>query len=137
MVNGAAVLRKRILTDRIPTEHEEQRELVKWFRQTFDGVRIFAIPNGGARSITTAARLKVEGVSAGVPDLYVPAWKLWIEMKRTEGGVVDKNQKDWHSYLMSIGDTVIICKGAEAAKQMIQKIKANNHEPIREKQPAD
>jgi hypothetical protein len=123
MVDGAAVLKKGIVTDRIPTEHEEQRELVKWFRQTFDGVRIFAIPNGGARSITTAARLKVEGVSAGVPDLYVPAWKLWIEMKRMEGGVVDKNQKDWHSYLMSIGDMVIICKGAEAAKQMIQKIK--------------
>jgi hypothetical protein len=53
MANGPTVL-----TERIPTEHEEQRELVKWFRQTFDGVRIFAIPNGGARSITTAARLK-------------------------------------------------------------------------------
>jgi len=117
-------LRKRALTDRIPTEHEEQRELVKWFRQTFGEVRIFAIPNGGARSITTAAKLKVEGVSAGVPDLYVPAWKLWIEMKRMSGGVVSKDQKDWHSYLMSIGDTVIVCKGADAAKQMIERINA-------------
>jgi hypothetical protein len=120
MVDGATVLKKRAVTDRIPTEHEEQRELVKWFRQTFDGVRIFAIPNGGARSITTAARLKVEGVSAGVPDLYVPAWKLWIEMKRMEGGVVDKNQKDWHSYLKSIGDRVIVCHGADNAKRMIE-----------------
>jgi hypothetical protein len=120
MVNGAAVLRKRPLTDRIPTEHEEQRELVKWFRQTFDGVRIFAIPNGGARSITTATRLKVEGVSAGVPDLYVPLWKLWIEMKRTKGGVVDKSQKDWHDYLKSIGDRVIVCRGADEAKRMIE-----------------
>jgi hypothetical protein len=120
-----------ILTERIPTEHEEQRELVKWFRQTFDGVRIFAIPNGGVRSITTAARLKVEGVSTGVPDLYIPAWKLWIEMKRVQGGVVDKNQKDWHSYLMLIGDTVIICKGANEAKRMIEKIKEErNDEPI-------
>lgn len=120
MVDGATVLKKRAVTDRIPTEHEEQRELVKWFRQTFDGVRIFAIPNGGARSITTAARLKVEGVSAGVPDLYVPAWKLWIEMKRSEGGVVDKKQKDWHDYLKSIGDRVIVCKGADNAKRMIE-----------------
>jgi len=116
------------LTDRIPTEHEEQRELVKWFRQTFDGVRIFAIPNGGARSITTATRLKVEGVSAGVPDLYVPAWKLWIEMKRSKGGVVDKNQKDWHDYLMSIGDRVIICRGADEAKKMIKQIKDQSHD---------
>jgi hypothetical protein len=110
------------LIDRIPTEHEEQRELVKWFRQTFKGVRIFAIPNGGARDITTAARLKVEGVSAGVPDLYVPAWHLWIEMKRTKGGVIDKNQKDWHEYLTSIGDIVIVGYGADEAKSLIQKI---------------
>lgn len=125
MVYGAAVLKKRLVTDRmagerIPTEHEEQRELVKWFRQSFDGVRIFAIPNGGARSITTAAKLKVEGVSAGVPDLYVPAWKLWIEMKRTKGGVVDKAQKDWHDYLTAIGDRVIVCRGADEAKRMIE-----------------
>ena len=117
MVYGAAVL-----TDNIPSEHFEQRELVKWFRQTFKGVRIFAIPNGGARNITTAARLKVEGVSAGVPDLYVPAWHLWIEMKRTKGGTVDKNQKDWHDYLTSIGDMVIVGYGADHAKDLIQKI---------------
>ena len=118
-------MKKRLVTDRmagerIPTEHEEQRELVKWFRQSFDGVRIFAIPNGGARTITTAAKLKVEGVSAGVPDLYVPAWKLWIEMKRTKGGVVDKAQKDWHEYLTAIGDRVIVCRGADEAKRMIE-----------------
>jgi hypothetical protein len=117
MVYGAAVL-----TENIPSEHFEQRELVKWFRQTFKGVRIFAIPNGGARNITTAARLKVEGVSAGVPDLYVPAWHLWIEMKRTKGGAVDKNQKDWHQYLTSIGDVVIIGYGADGAKSLILKI---------------
>ena len=120
-------MKKRLVTDRmagerIPTEHEEQRELVKWFRQSFDGVRIFAIPNGGARSITTAAKLKVEGVSAGVPDLYVPQWKLWIEMKRTKGGVVDKAQKDWHDYLTAIGDRVIVCLGADEAKRMISMI---------------
>lgn len=113
-------MKKKAVTDRIPSEHEEQRELVKWFRQTFTGVRIFAIPNGGARSITTATRLKVEGVSAGVPDLYVPAWKLWIEMKRVEGGFVDKNQKDWHEYLKSIGDRVMVCRGADEAKLMIE-----------------
>jgi hypothetical protein len=124
---GAAVLKKRLMTDRmagerIPTEHEEQRELVKWFRQSFDGVRIFAIPNGGARTITTAAKLKVEGVSAGVPDLYVPEWKLWIEMKRVKGGVVDKAQKDWHDYLTAIGDRVIVCRGADEAKRMIETV---------------
>jgi hypothetical protein len=101
------------------TEHEEQRDLVMWFRQTFDGVRIFAIPNGGQRSRTTGAKLKVEGVSAGVPDLYVPAWRTWIEMKREKGGVLSPHQKDWIAYLEGIGDTVIVGNGFKDAQSKI------------------
>jgi hypothetical protein len=107
----------------IPTEHEEQREFVKWFRQTYKGVRIFAIPNGGARSITTATRLKVEGVSSGVPDLFIPAWLMWVEMKRQKGGVVSQEQTDWIAYLRSIGHLVIVSKGAEDAKSQITEFK--------------
>lgn len=33
---------------------------------------IFAVPNGGARSITTAAKLKREGVKKGVLDVFIP-----------------------------------------------------------------
>jgi hypothetical protein len=105
--------------DRLPTEHEEQRELVRWFRQTYKGVRIFAIPNGGQRSRATAGRLKAEGVSAGVPDLFIPAWGLWIEMKRQKGGVVSSEQKDWINYLQSVNHVCIVGKGAEAAKAAI------------------
>ena len=47
---------------RIPTEHEEQREFVCWFKQTYKGVRIFAIPNGGLRGRAAAGKLKAEGV---------------------------------------------------------------------------
>lgn len=107
------------MTDCIPTEHEEQRELVKWFRQTHRGVRIYAIPNGGQRSLAAAARLKVEGVSAGVPDLHVPAWKLWIEMKRIKGGVVSAEQKDWMTYLEGVDHWCIVGKGADDAKAKI------------------
>jgi hypothetical protein len=105
--------------DRLPTEHEEQRELVRWFRQTYKGVRIFAIPNGGQRSRAAAGRLKAEGVSAGVPDLFVPVWGLWIEMKRQKGGVVSAEQKDWINYLQSVNHVCIVGKGAEAAKAAI------------------
>ena len=104
---------------RIPTEHEEQRELVRWFRQTWPGVRIFAIPNGGHRSPATAGRLKAEGVSSGVPDLCIPAWKLWIEMKRIKGGVVSADQKDWIKYLEDVGYCAKVCKGADDAKEQI------------------
>lgn len=105
--------------ERIPTEHEEQRELVRWFRQTYREVRIFAIPNGGARSKATAGRLKVEGVSPGVPDLFVPAWRLWVEMKRTKGGSLSAEQKDWIAYLESVEFCCIVGKGADDAKAKI------------------
>jgi len=118
-----------ILTaDRIPLEHEEQRELVRWFRQSWPDVRIFAIPNGGARSKATAGRLKAEGVSSGVPDLFVPAWRLWVEMKRTKGGSLSPEQKDWIKYLESVGFCCIVGKGAEDAKRQISAFSSTNRE---------
>ncbi len=107
------------ITNKILTEHEEQRELVSWFRQTWPSVRIFAIPNGGARSKATAGRLKAEGVTSGVPDLFIPEWKLWIEMKRTKGGILRPEQKDWITYLESVGFLCLVSKGAKDAKQKI------------------
>jgi hypothetical protein len=106
---------------RVPTEHEEQREYVRWFRQTYPEGRIMAIPNGGARSQATASRLKAEGVSPGVPDLFIPAWGLWVEMKRANGGRVSPEQKEWHIYLETCGYRVIVCHGcADAIKQTQQ-----------------
>jgi hypothetical protein len=105
--------------DRLPTEHEEQREFVRWFRQTYVGVRIFAIPNGGARSKATAGKMKAEGLSPGVPDLFIPAWGLWIEMKRAKGGKHETVQKDWAAYLEACGYSVILCKGAMAAHDQV------------------
>ena len=112
---------------RIKTEHEEQRETVAWFRKTWPGVRIVAIPNGGARSQATAGRLKAEGVSAGVPDHFIPEWHLWIEMKRTKGGTLSKVQKDWIDYLLNVDYCAIVCFGYEDAKKQITDF-FNKHE---------
>lgn len=111
------------MTETVPSEHFEQRELVRWFRQKYPGVRIFAIPNGGVRSLSTAAKLKAEGVSSGVPDLCVPAWRLWIEMKRVKGGSLSAEQKDWISYLEGVDHWCIVGKGAEDAKTKILAFK--------------
>lgn len=109
-----------VLTDKIPTEHEEQRLFVMWFRQNYSQ-RIFAIPNGGYRSKAAAAKLKVEGVSAGIPDLFVPAFRLWIEMKRVKGGRLSPDQKDWIEYLQSNGYICFVCNGADDAKLKIKQ----------------
>lgn len=103
------------------SEHLEQVRLVSWFRKTYPDTRILAIPNGGIRSASAGASLKAEGVSAGVPDLVVPEWLLWIEMKREAGGTVSPAQRDWINYLKSIGHLVIIGMGFEDAKQQIIK----------------
>ena len=113
---GAAILTA-------PSEHLEQVRLVSWFRKTYPSVRIFAIPNGGGRSMAQGASLKAEGVTAGVPDLYVPAWGLWVEMKRSTGGVISPAQRDWVAYLEGIGHQVIIGRGFEDAKRQIESIK--------------
>jgi hypothetical protein len=105
--------------DIIPTEDHEQMIFVQWFRRTYLDVRILSVPNGGHRHPAVAAKLKATGVTAGVPDLFIPAWRLWVEMKRAKGGSVSAEQKDWISYLEACGYTCMVAKGADQAKEKI------------------
>jgi hypothetical protein len=107
-----------------PTEHAEQVTFVCEFERRFPGVRIFAIPNGGYRSKVTAANLKAEGVKKGVPDLFIPEWDLWVEMKRIKGGSLSADQKDWIAYLQEIGHTVIVGKGWQGAMEQVEEFRA-------------
>lgn len=106
---------------RIPSEHLEQVQFVSWFKKNHPRTRILAVPNGDSRSKSAGARLKAEGVSRGVPDLLIPEWFLWIEMKRQKGGRVSAEQKDWISYLQGCGYYCVVCKGAEDAIDKIKK----------------
>lgn len=108
------------------SEHVEQREFVSWFRKNYSDVRIFAIPNGGLRNKVTAGKLRVEGATAGVPDLFIPAWLTWIEMKVEKGGRVSDKQKDWIEYLEGIGQKVFVCHGCEAAKKVVLEVAPAN-----------
>ena len=115
-------------TNTHPSEHDEQKGLINWFREKFPGILIFAIPNGEKRSISVAKRLKAEGVVRGVPDLYVPAWNLWIEMKRQKGGSLSREQKEMIEYLHGIGHTVIVGRGAaDASSQVLEFIGASSN----------
>ena len=78
-----------------------------------------AIPNGGKRAISVAKKLKAEGVKRGVPDLFIPELKLWVEMKKVKGGSTSKEQKEWILYLNDCGYKAVVCKGFQAAKQYI------------------
>jgi len=103
----------------LPSEHDEQAGFVQWFRAKWPRVLIFAIPNGGKRNISTAKKLKLEGVVPGVPDLFIPAWGIWIEIKRQKGGRTSSDQDDMISYLESIGHRVIVGYGATDASDKL------------------
>jgi hypothetical protein len=98
-----------------PKEHQEQVNYVAWFRRTYPAVLIFAIPNGGVRDAVTAFRLKQEGVEPDVPDLFVPKFRLWVEMKRI-GGARRPSQREMAEHLIGCGYLHFFGMGAEDAK---------------------
>lgn len=99
----------------IPTEHEEQVNFVKWFRLQFPRVMIFAIPNGGDRHAAVAAKMRAEGVTPGIPDLFIPDWRLFLEMKRRKGGRVSPEQKRVMEHLEMAGYTCAVARGFDEA----------------------
>lgn len=107
---------------KIDSEHVEQVRFVAWFRSIYPEVLIFAIPNGGYRSKILAMKLKSEGVVPGVPDLFIPEWKLFIEMKRSRGGRLSDAQKSMIPYLESIGYRAVVCYGYDHAVATIDAI---------------
>ena len=102
----------------VPLEHDEQVGFVNWFRSEYPAVLIFAIPNGERRAISVAKRLKAEGVVRGIPDLFVPEWNLWIEMKRAKGGRLSPEQKEIICHLDQC-HTVIVGLGARDASRQV------------------
>lgn len=88
---------------------------VQWFRRTYPGVLIFSIPNGGHRHMAVAAKMKLTGTLAGIPDLFIPAWRTFVEMKKSKNGRVSTSQKEVIPNLEACGYRVIIAHGwAEA-----------------------
>lgn len=80
---------------------------------------LYAIPNGGRRDAVTGARLKAEGVRAGVPDLCLPypagGWHgLYIELK-APGGAATPEQREWLARLRAAGYRAEVCVGWQAA----------------------
>lgn len=101
---------------------------VKWFRREFPTLykRLFAVPNGGRRDATTGARLKAEGVIAGVADLIllVPCkgyGALLVEMK-TAKGRQSKAQKQWQKDTTAKGEyRYVVCRSKDDFRKAIKE----------------
>lgn len=108
------------------SEHQLQVECVMWFRLQYPQLAplLFAIPNGGARAKKTAAMLKAEGVTAGVPDLQLAiptmdnsAHGLFIEMKNGTSNTLSREQKDMRERLEYAGYEYHCCRNFEDFRQ--------------------
>ena len=74
------------------------------------------------------------GQRVGCPDLFIPELKLFIELKRRDGGCASKEQLEFHKILRSMGYRVEICHGAaigwaviQEQKQLLQNVTKNKN----------
>lgn len=98
-------------------EHRIQQACVRWFNLQYPYLRgrLFAVPNGGRRDVVTGAKLKAEGVVAGVADLILLVTNkahgaLLIEMKKP-GGIQSAAQRQWQEIVTTNGEyKYVICR---------------------------
>ena len=105
-------------------EHRLQVQCVKWFRYMHSDLAplLFAIPNGGARKEVTGAKLKAEGVVAGVADLCLAVPRdggvLFVELK-TPTGRQSQTQVLWQATVEAAGNTYVVVRSVEEFMQCI------------------
>lgn len=93
---------------------------------------LFAIPNGGRLKGSGKIWHWQQGTRSGVPDLFLAwpscLWKgdtgrhthgLFIEMKRSDGGRITKEQSAYINRLREAGYQAVICRGMAEAKRAI------------------
>lgn len=101
---------------------------LKWFGMQFPSIRIFAIPNGIRTGFKQAIKAKREGMKSGVPDLFIPQLCVWVEMKRSRGGSLSPEQKDWIHYLEEHCEhRVIVAHGFKDGADKLMALLSQEH----------
>lgn len=100
-------------------EHRIQVACVNYLRYVHPecAMSLFAVPNGGRRDSVTGAKLKAEGVLAGVSDLILlkpnkQYHALCIEMKK-HTGAQSESQKAWQRHVEQDGYKYIVCRSLD------------------------
>ena len=107
-------------------KHDEdalQTAVVRWWNYQypeFAGL-LFAVPNGGRRDAREGARLKQQGVTAGVSDLIllVPRPHVLLLELKVKGGKVSDAQKAWLASAAALGHTTAVAYDFNAARAAI------------------
>lgn len=106
-------------------EHTLQSRCVRWFRLTHRDMvhNLFAVPNGGYRTKTTAALMKEEGQLSGVADLILLKRKgscgaLLLEAK-VKGNCQSQTQLEWQKRIEADGYQYRIFHSLEEFSQIV------------------
>jgi hypothetical protein len=103
------------------TEAVTQKEVARWLDMR--GHLWCHVPNGGKRSVRTAAALKAQGVKRGVPDILVfhrpprapQCIGAALELKREGTNRVSDEQRTWLAALADLGWAVFAAEGSDVA----------------------
>ena len=106
-------------------EAELQRACVRWFRMQYPQYLLFHVPNGGRRNAREAAFLKLEGVVAGIPDLFLAVGRhgfhgLFIEMKAGKNTTTPA-QKEMMERLYRAGYLCAVCRSFDEFQIEVMK----------------
>lgn len=112
--------------------HRIQCSCVKWFNLKYPKLkgRLFAVPNGGRRDAVTAAKLRAEGVVAGVADLILlksnrDYGALLIEMKTIKGRQ-SESQKKWQKTVCFNEEyKYVVCRSFDDFKREVDEYLRN------------
>ena len=85
------------------SEDAEQITFLNWFKKNHPETLIFHVPNGGHRHKAVAVKMKQLGQVRGVPDLFIPEWFAFIEMKKRKGRHNIKRTKSHDSAFKGCG----------------------------------
>jgi hypothetical protein len=84
---------------------------------------IYAVPNGGKRSRIEGAKMRAEGLKAGVSDVHLAVARrgyhsLFIEMKQGSNEPTE-SQLAFQAWARSQGNLAVVCWGWEAAWEVV------------------
>ena len=106
-----------MIAERRTTEHDEQADLFQWARLMENKIpelaTLFSIPNGGQRHPAVAAKMKAEGVKAGVWDCFMATPRgadhgLWLELKIRPNKLTPA-QEVWGHTMRAAGHRCVVC----------------------------
>lgn len=105
------------------SEDALQAQCIRYMRLQHPKVVCFAIANGGSRHRLEAIKLKMTGVTAGVPDLFIATPKagysgLFVELKSKKGRLTE-SQKIMIKSLREVGYKVEVIRSLEEFIQLI------------------